>query len=94
MVVKSFCVPMNLSADRIIQIKPNHTELEKSPGLMEASPWVDFQAFREETGRKTRKAMCLFCRGGVQFKYPVGVALSLPGEGSQFDRLSRRWSLD
>ena len=43
-------------------------------------------------GKEDRKTKCLFSEG--QFKYPVGVVLSISGEGSLFVVLSRGLSLD
>ena len=42
---------------------------------------------REEMGKEDRETTCLF--SGELFKYPVGVVLSLFGEGSLLDGLSQ-----
>ena len=41
-----------------------------------------FQPPREKMGKEDLKTMCLFSGGGGQFKYPVGMVLSIFREGS------------
>ena len=45
--------------------------------------WMAFQPPRRETGKEDQKTTYLF--SGGQFKYPVGVILSISGEKSSFD---------
>ena len=89
-IAEKFLHPISLSTDAIIQIRPNQTELEKAQFTGYKRSQMAFSP--PEKGKEDQKATCLFF--GIQFKYPVGVVLSISGEGSSFGEISHGWNLD
>lgn len=90
--MRSFCTPINFSADGNNLNQTKSYWIRKSTSLMDTSTprWHSSTPARRQERRL--ETTCLLC--GFLFKYPVGVVLIIFREGSSFDRFSWGWSLD